>query len=77
MDLICFGTKHAIESIDQPNFPLIVANSNDDVNIFDQMGNVLLVTKHFNGGWACSKKHGGKHGRKHVGPFKKDIEKCF
>ena len=41
------------------------------------MGNVSLVTECFKGGWACSKKHGGKHGRKCVGPFKKDIEEMF
>ena len=76
-DLIHVGTKCAIESIDQPNFLLIVANSNDNANVFGQMGNVSLVTEHFKGGWACSKKHGGKCGRKHAGPFKNDIEEMF
>ena len=29
------------------------------------------------GGWACNKIHGHKHGHKHVGPFRKDVEEMF
>ena len=75
--MLYFATKYAIESIDQPDFPLIVANSNNAINIFEQLSHIVLDTNYFKGGWACSKKYGDKYGCKYIGPFKKDIEDMF
>ncbi len=78
-DMMTSVIRYAMTQIDSNHFEIIRAKAEEQPTVFNCVGSDLHVESQslFSPGWACSRQHGQKYGRKYIEPFKEDIAELF